>query len=552
MENKTKARILVVDPDAPDIDFLKKILEKNEYLVDTASAGDDLFQIIKQKRLDLIFWNAKSSGTEGFAICKDLKADHGIKKIPVIFLSDIADAAKKAQAFDSGGLDFLVTPMEANEIRVKVRTYLDLSHLQKGGEEQASLLHVQAEKIRRLEIRQQSLRERLKSLTQHVPVGIVLTSPGGRIMDANPAFFNLVGLFSLEDIPEPLIQNFYYNQEDRKKVLAKIDAGGAENLEVRFQKKDGTPIWVSISSVLQESREDGIYYLSSIQDITERKNMEEEKANLLIQLIQTDKLASIGQLAAGVAHEINNPVGFVGSNLNSLDSYLSDLKELIERNEKLNDTIGDDEISKASLQLKNEIKEFSKTIELDFLLKDIEELMADCKDGLSRIENIVLNLKDFAHPGKKDPELVDVNIGIASTLNVINNELKYKARVFTHYSDVPLIMAVPQQINQVFLNILVNAAQSIEKKGEITIKTGQVNKDVVIEISDTGCGIPKENLNKIFDPFFTTKEVGKGTGLGMNIAYNIIEQHKGSIGVESQMDKGSKFIIRLPVFENRE
>jgi signal transduction histidine kinase len=180
-------------------------------------------------------------------------------------------------------------------------------------------------------------------------------------------------------------------------------------------------------------------------------------------------------------------------------------------------------------------------------MEDVTDLIGDCREGTDRIKKIVLDLKDFAHPGEDKIQTLDINNGLESTLNVANNEIKYKATVQKDFGEIPAIKGYPQQLNQVFMNILVNAAQAIEKKGEITIRTSQVDDQVEVRISDTGSGIPEENLQKIFDPFFTTKDVGKGTGLGMNIAYNIVKKHHGTIAVASQVGKGTTFTIRLPV-----
>jgi PAS domain S-box-containing protein len=395
-----------------------------------------------------------------------------------------------------------------------------------------------------------SLEKNFKKLTDTLPIGIVLTTVDGEIINVNPEWLHMMGYRSIEDLPHVFIQAFYHDQKDRDIFLKKMEAGRVRDLEMRFMRPDGTTIWCSMSSVIQKNSPSVPYLITSLLDITRRKEMEEEKADLLFQLTQTDKLASIGQLAAGIAHEINNPVGYVTSNLNSLEEYLADIRKLIELDQTLIKGLKEINLPDNLAEMYEKIQEYARKIDIDFLQKDMEELIKDCIDGLDRIKKIVMDLKDFAHPGQKDIEPVDINACIETTLNVAANELKYKTTVHKELSALPLIQGIAQQLNQVFLNILVNAAQAIEKKGEIRIKTWQENNNVCLTISDTGCGITPQNISKIFDPFFTTKPVGKGTGLGMNIAYNIIQQHGGNITVKSKIDKGTTFTITLPVVED--
>ncbi|MCF6249354.1 MAG: response regulator [Desulfobacula sp.] len=265
------------------------------------------------------------------------------------------------------------------------------------------------------------------------------------------------------------------------------------------------------------------------------------------QVLQSEKMAGIGQLAAGVAHEINNPIGFISSNLEALNDYMVDVNTLLDHYQTLEKKInsGGDSIRDIKIQVKI-ISEFEEQIEIDYLREDIPELLNDCKEGTARVGRIVADLKSFAHPGNDKKMLIDINKGLESTLNVVYNELKYKATVTKNLGKILRVEGFPQKLNQVFMNILVNAGQAIEEKGEIKIQTGTKGSNVVIRICDNGCGIEKEHLSKIFNPFFTTKEIGKGTGLGMNIAYNIIQEHNGTIEIESEIGKGTTFIITLP------
>ncbi|MCD4720243.1 MAG: response regulator [Desulfobacula sp.] len=286
--------------------------------------------------------------------------------------------------------------------------------------------------------------------------------------------------------------------------------------------------------------------------IGKNKKLDETLANLKMtqsQILQAEKMASIGQLAAGVAHEINNPIGFISSNLDALNDYMEDLGVLVNHFQKLEKTVKDANQDNLSIEIKQQIQtisEFEEQIEIEYLKNDIPELLKDCREGTDRVGKIVGDLKSFAHPGNDEQMLIDINKGLESTLNVVNNEIKYKATITKNLGDIPMVEGYPQKLNQVFMNILVNAAQAIKEKGEIKIQTKKEGRYVVISISDTGCGIKKEHLSKIFDPFFTTKEIGKGTGLGMNIAYNIIKEHKGKIDVKSIAGKGTIFTIILP------
>ena len=267
------------------------------------------------------------------------------------------------------------------------------------------------------------------------------------------------------------------------------------------------------------------------------------------QLLQSEKMAAIGQLSAGVAHEINNPTGFVSSNLKTLSEYQKDLGELLERYRGLSRKVADEAtavIPAALVEEARKIIEMESEKDLDFILEDTADLIVESREGIERIKKIVLDLKEFSHPGDNRLKYTDINAGIESTLNVVWNELKYKAKVRKDLGQIPKVKCFPQKLNQVFMNLLVNAAQAMETEGEINIRTREKEGFVEIEISDTGCGIPEENLTRIFDPFFTTKEVGKGTGLGLNVVYNIVKEHKGTIDVESKVGEGTTFRIRIP------
>ncbi len=260
------------------------------------------------------------------------------------------------------------------------------------------------------------------------------------------------------------------------------------------------------------------------------------------QLLQSEKLASIGQLAAGVAHEINNPIGFVNSNLGTLKAYVGSILDLVDGiNGAVNPLLA------AHADLRAELEKLRKAADFDYVRDDIGNLISESIDGTARVRKIVQDLRDFSRTGEVEMEWVDLHAGLDSTLNVVWNEIKYKAEVDKCYGQLPLVECRPSQINQVFMNLLVNAAQAIPERGRITISTGAQDGQVWVSIRDTGAGIPAAIRDRIFDPFFTTKPVGKGTGLGLSVSYGIIEKHGGRIDLDTTPGEGTTFTVRLPV-----
>ncbi|MFA6504944.1 MAG: ATP-binding protein [Treponemataceae bacterium] len=263
------------------------------------------------------------------------------------------------------------------------------------------------------------------------------------------------------------------------------------------------------------------------------------------QLFQAEKLASIGQLAAGVAHEINNPISFMNSNLGTMGNYFDRLLRLIDAYEEAVQFNGDP-------QLLKRIDEIKKSINIKRIRDDIDNLVKESIDGTERVRRIVKALRDFSHVGEVEWQPTDLHDGLNSTLDLVWSEIQSKAEVIKEFGSVPFVECIPSQINQVFMNLILNAAQFIPEHGTIILRTGTEDEDAWISVSDTGVGIPLENLSKIFDPFFTTKPLGQGTGLGLAIAYGIIKTHNGSIKVDSESGQGTTFTIRLPIHRKTE
>lgn len=372
---------------------------------------------------------------------------------------------------------------------------------------------------------------------------------------------DIVGKTDYDFFPKEQVEKY---RTDDKRI---IGLEKTESIDEKFVH-DGKEIIVNtVKTPVKDENGNIVGLLGIFWDITERKRAEEsikaayeqleqshrELKEMQCQLVQNEKLASIGQLAAGVAHEMNTPVGFVASNFQTLENYINKFLELLTKYKevaKLVDT-GTKEERLTKLQ---EITEIYDKMKIDFILEDIQGLFDDSKEGLDRVTSIVQNLRDFSRidqPGSRDK--YNINKGIEATLVVARNEIKYDADIRTEFSEVPLVFCHSGQINQVFLNILVNAAQAIKAQerdgnGTITIRTYATETEIVCEIADDGPGIPPDNLSRVFDPFFTTKPTGKGTGLGLSVSYDIVvNKHHGEFFVESTVGEGTKFTIKLPI-----
>jgi two-component system NtrC family sensor kinase len=259
-------------------------------------------------------------------------------------------------------------------------------------------------------------------------------------------------------------------------------------------------------------------------------------------LVQSAKMISLGQIVAGVAHELNNPIGFIYSNMHHLSDYIGKIEKLVNGYRSIQE--------KLSQSDKDFLLDLEKTVEIDFILKDMEELTRSCLEGAKRTKEIVLGLRTFSRVEDSDFEKADLHEGIRNTLKLLKSELRDKVVVHEEFGEIPLVECNLSQMNQVFMNLLSNAIHAIVGKGDIWVRTSLDGENVKVEIEDNGSGMSKDHLDKVFDPFFTTKKVGEGTGLGLSIAYGLVQKHRGDIQVESVESKGTVFRISLPIHQN--
>ena len=566
--------ILVVEDNVPSRKLLKKLIENMGHQVIEASDGQQAWQIIKNGSVRMVISDWIMPEMDGLALCNRVRNESLDHYIYIIMLTTKNSNQDLVKILESGADDHIPKPFNPDELRARILTGARVIKLE---DDHLRLQHTLIQSRNKLTVVFDALQEQ-----------IVVVDTACRIISANKAFVLVAGNENAEisDLYETnfgqIDEKLLPNKKQLHAFINTVFATGKITKKMMHQKFEDNETYKEVQCLPVKDKQGNVMQVVMvIKDLSEerRQSREIESLNKKLvksfadieqknekletalenleqtqaQMVQSEKMASIGQLAAGVAHEINNPTGFVSSNLKSLGDYQNIFNQLFQKYRSAIDQIvvlpENDPLPSSILGTCSDIKAFEQSKNVDFLLEDVDGLIADCREGIDRIAQIVLDLKDFAHPGEDKVQSVDVNAGLESTLNVVNNELKYKATVHRDYGKIPNVLGYPQQLNQVFMNILVNAAQAIEKQGEIRISTRSNNGSVQVAISDTGCGIPKDNFHKVFDPFYTTKEVGKGTGLGMNIAYNIIQKHHGKILIDSEVGKGTTFTISIPADE---
>ncbi|MDC8759587.1 PAS domain S-box protein [Janthinobacterium fluminis] len=396
-----------------------------------------------------------------------------------------------------------------------------------------------------------------QGVLNNASLGIVLTA-GRAIQRYNPAFSAMFGYAG--DSAVGLQGRALYRSDAEYAELGKLvgpalAAGKPVQCEVYLRRRDGSDFWGNLSGYLADPDEParGTWWIiedrsafKQAQQALEGNYAELKEAHRQLeaaqaQLLQSEKMASIGQLAAGVAHEINNPIGFVNSNLGTLGMYVGQLLDVVGAYEEALDGVA---MPAPSAQ---RIAGARTAADIDYLREDVAALLQESQEGLARVRNIVQDLKDFSHVDEGEWQEVDLNAGFRSTLNMVRNELKYKAEVSLELGELPPVQCNPAQINQVLMNLLVNAAHAIERQGRIVLRSGVEGEWVWLEVEDNGCGIAPEVQARIFDPFFTTKPVGKGTGLGLSVSYGIVNRHGGHFDMASTPGQGTRFRFWLPL-----
>ncbi len=544
--------ILMVDDTSGSLRYLAMALESAGYLTLPAASGSEALEIIQTAMPDLVLLDILMPGIDGFEVCRRIKEDPACSTLPVIFMSASLDPDIRIRGLAQGAVDFISKPVQKEELLARVRIHLELALLNRTLAEKNQEL----EQINRClandlheRTRMAELEHERSKLLRIVELSLnecyVFDSETLRFQYVNPSALRnlgygratMLGMTPLDLKPEVSVEQF-------EALLAPLRSGEItlQRFETVHRRADGSCYPVDIQLQLVEL--DGErFFLAMIEDITRRREDERRVMEMQAQMLQQDKLASIGQLAAGVAHEINNPVGFISSNLVTMKTYA----------EKFVGYIGmlEGQLQAASGELPGELAAERQRLKLGYIVSDIGQLLTESIEGAERVKKIVQDLKTFARVDAAYIGDVDLNRCLDSTINIVWNEIKYAAELKRDYGTLPQVPCNAQQINQVFLNLLINAVHAIQVKGDlpglITVSTRQEEGAVVISIADSGCGIAPQYRSSIFTPFFTTKEVGRGTGLGLAISAEIIRKHGGMISFESEEGTGTTFRISLPL-----
>jgi PAS domain S-box-containing protein len=552
-----RASILLVDDRERNLTTLEMVLKDLGQDLVKATSGQEALRHLLARDFAVVLLDVRMPEMDGFETAELIRNRRRSRHTPIIFVTALdANPEDIVRGYSVGAVDFLFRPFMPEVLKAKVKVFLDLFESR--------------EVLRASELR-------FSTLVKNIPGALYRRAAGSPwdlhfISDAIEGITGfaasdfLGGSRTLADVLHP---------EDRDPIARVMEAAFQERrpyaLEYRIIHRDRSVRWISDKGQGMPSGDGTIRYLDGIlfdvterrlaeeevrqrtaqlaasneqlhEQIAERQRAEEERSRMSAQLLQGQKLQAIGQLAAGIAHEINNPVGYILSNTVTGLEYLKNLQRLLESTEqvlKIRPT------AKAG-GLREDLDRLREEIDAPFLLRDFGEAMKDIKEGAERIRDIVKSLREFTHLDPGDWKPAGLEELVESAIRLCWNELKYKAEVNRDFVSVPPVVCHPQQIEQVFVNLLVNAAQALDQKGTIVVSIREEDGQAVVRIRDTGSGIQPEVLPKLFEPFFTTKPVGQGTGLGLHVVHKIVMAHQGKIEVDSGVGRGTEFTVRLP------
>lgn len=527
-------RILVVDDERFFREMYCTLLGREGYEVHGAASVEEAIECFPAAKFHLVVTDLVMPGQSGMDLLFRVKRHD--PEVDVIMVTGHADVDSAIQALKNGARDYLLKPVNHDELLHSVTRCMEQRRLRSENVE-----------LRDLFAMVRTAKKEWESTLDCIPEMVILADTELVVKRCNRTFVDYIG----RDFPAILGKNLLFLLREHG---LPVDDAGMSCQRLRSQAEER---WFEIRRFPYAEKENHVSagHVFIVSDITqqkkfteqlEEKNRELETAYAALtatqaQVVHQEKMASIGQLAAGVAHEINNPMGFITSNLSTLAKYVERLSGFIRLQRCA--------VEGCDGAVVSELREMERSIRLDFILDDIGTLIRESLDGADRVRHIVKSLKSFSRADDGERAVTDINSCIESAITITWNEIKYKATLEKELSDLPGVLCSPNQLNQVFMNLLINAVQAIEKEGKITVRTWRDGSRVCASVSDSGCGIPADIVSRIFEPFFTTKKVGAGTGLGLSISYELIQRHGGDILVDSVPGKGSTFTVRLPVTE---
>ncbi|WP_052812987.1 ATP-binding protein [Desulfonatronum thioautotrophicum] len=525
-------RILVVDDSPLQLCMYTEILASVGYEVTQASGGIQALQLIDAIRPQLVLLDVVLPDINGIDVCKRIKSDRVLNATSIILFSAAqVDSDSQAIGIECGADDYLIKPIDARELLARVAALFRLRQMEH-------------------DIRQSHME--LHQVLSSIMSILIVIDRNGLVQRWNSVAAKTLGVSfdqAYHQSFEGLALPWDHTRVAQAVRESRESMTGIVMEDLRFQRQNAQDgyLKLSIAPLLTTSAETmgGLILLG--EDVTERRLLEG-------QLIQAQKLESIGQLAAGVAHEINTPIQFLSDNMRFLQEGFEELNGLVSTSRELVRNASNNHFSTQEV---GKLADRYAAADLDYLLQEIPQAIAQSLEGLERVTHIVRSMKSFAHPGEQCMVLADINAALTDTVTVSRNEWKYVAEMHMDLDpDLPLVMCLVSELNQAFLNIITNAAQAVAEaygehsleQGVITISSRKDGEWIEIRITDNGTGIPENIRPRLFDPFFTTKEVGKGTGQGLVIVHNaIVTRHGGSIAVESTVGQGTTFVLRLPV-----
>lgn len=554
--------ILIVDDEPIVANLLKDILEPKGYHCVLAANANEAREILTKQDFELVLCDVNMPRESGLEFSRFVLSEY--IDTAIVMVTGLDDPLVASEALEEGVYDYITKPPKRNRVLNSVANALHRRQLEV--ENRDNQIHLESQvllrtknlqnTIKELEKTQSALKEseeKFRQIGACAQEAIILMGPEGQVLYWNAAAEKMFGYRMPEAMNKPLPsliapRRYYEKFENKIAQFQETGQGTAAGqlLELTAKRNDGNefPIELSLSAMKLKGR---WHVLGIIRDISKRRVLE-------AQLVQAQKLESIGQLAAGIAHEINTPTQYVSYNTNFLKEQFERLDPLFDKYQVLFEATRTGEVPD---KLISEIDDLHEKIDLNFIRQEIPPAIEQSLEGVDRVSEIVRAMKDFSHPGAGEKTPVDINKAIESTITVTHNEWKYVAELEAHLDkDLPLVPCLPGDFNQIILNIIINAAHAIgnvidenaDRKGTISVSTGRNNGWAEVRIQDTGSGIPEAYQSRIFDPFFTTKEVGRGTGQGLAISRSVIvDKHGGSLNFETTEGKGTTFIIRLPL-----